>query len=144
MTDRKPVVLFLCSQNSCRSQMAEALLRHRGGDRFEAHSAGLTPAAIHPMAKRAMEEMGLSLEGHRPKGVEEYLGKLPVRFLITVCSGAAKACPSVWPGVMNREDWGIEDPATAEGSDQERMAVFRRVRDELDAKIQAWLAQQKR
>jgi arsenate reductase len=141
MNEKKPVVLFLCSGNSCRSQMAEAILRKRAGDRFEVHSAGLSPTPINPFTYTVMEEVGLNMDGQYAKGVDKYLGKLPVRHLIIVCSGAAKACPSVWPGVVNRELWPFEDPAVADSSDEEKLAVFRRVRDQIEARIMEWLDQ---
>ena len=133
-------VLVLCTGNSCRSQMAEAFLRHHGGERIEALSAGTEPAAeIHPLARRVMAETGLDLVGQYPKEYGDYLGGRPIRTLITVCGGAAESCPAVWPGVEERLHWPTEDPAAFVGSDAETLAEFRRVRDELEARVRGWL-----
>lgn len=132
-------VLFLCSGNSARSQMAEAFLRKYGGDRFEAHSAGLEPKAINPFTLRVMREMGLGLEGHTSKGVDTYLGKVLFQTLITVCDDAEKNCPSIWPGINRREHWSFEDPAAFEGSDEEKLAHFRNIRDQIEARVRQWL-----
>ena len=137
----RPNILFLCSANSCRSQMAEALLRKHAGDRFCVHSAGLEPGEIHPLARTAMEEIGLDLSGQYSKGLDVYLGSLAVHRLIIVCDRAARSCPSVWPGVLERYVWPFEDPARAEGSEEEKLAKFREVRDAIDRKIQEWLAE---
>lgn len=141
MSEKKPVVLFLCTANSARSQMAEALLGKHAGDRFEVHSAGLEPKEIHPLTREVMQEAGCDLSGQRAKGVDEYLGRLDVRYLITVCSSAASHCPRVWPGspAMQRLDWSVDDPAAAEGDEQQKLDAFRRARDELEAKISDWL-----
>jgi arsenate reductase len=137
----KPTVLFLCSGNSCRSQMAEAFARKYAGDRMDVHSAGLTPQTIHPLTYKAMAEVGEDLEGHRPKGVDEYLGKLPVNYVFVVCDKAAGNCPTVWPGAANMQRIvrTFDDPAAATGSEEERLAVFRRVRDEIDKDIKQWV-----
>ena len=134
-------VLFLCTGNSARSQMAEGLLRDKAGDRFEAFSAGLEPTAVHPMAVAAMAEIGIDISGQRSKSLTEYLGKEHFGYLITVCDHAAANCP-MFPGVANRLHWSLVDPAAAEGSDEERMEVFRRVRDRLAALIDEFLADQ--
>src|SRR5688572_24884621 len=111
--ESKPNVLFLCTGNSCRSQMAEGLLRHYGGDIFNVHSAGTEPAErVHPLAVEVMAEKGIDISALRPKHVREFLGKLPVRHLIIVCEGANESCPSVFPGMMNRHLWPFDDPAT--------------------------------
>lgn len=141
MPDKKPVVLFLCTTNTCRSQMAEALLRHHAGDRFEVISAGLEPGPeVHPLALRVIEEKGMSTAGLRPKNVREFLGFVRVRWAIIVCSRAAESCPVAWPDWSERLHWPIDDPATAVGTDDERLTVFRRVRDELEARITTWLS----
>ncbi len=134
-------VLFLCTGNSARSQMAEGLLRDKAGDRFEAFSAGLEPTAVHPMAVAAMAEIGIDISGQRSKSLTEYLGKEHFGYLITVCDHAAANCP-MFPGVANRLHWSLVDPAAAEGSDEERMEVFRLVRDRLAALIDEFLADQ--
>jgi arsenate reductase len=136
----KPLVLFLCTGNSARSQMAEALLRHLGGDRYEAASAGTQPAeSIHPLAVRMLEERGIPLDGQEPKQARTLLGRAPVRHLITVCDAAASDCPSVWPGALTREHWPLDDPAAVEGSEDRRESAFRATRDELERRITAWL-----
>ena len=138
--ERGAAVLVLCTGNSCRSQMAEAFLRHHGGKRIEAFSAGTEPAAeIHPLARRVMAERGLDLAGQHPKAYGDYLGGKAIRILITVCGGAAESCPAVWPGVGERLHWPIEDPAAFVGSDEETLAEFRRVRDEIEARVRGWL-----
>lgn len=138
----KTKVLFLCTGNSARSQMAEAFLRHYGGDHFEAYSAGLEPKGIHPLAERVMQEIGISLEGQRSKDVTEYLGRMHFGYLITVCSHAEEKCPTAWPDVSRRFHWAFDDPAAAQGTEEEKLAVFRRVRDEIESRIKAWLAEQ--
>ena len=135
----KQRVLFLCTSNSARSQMAEAFLRKYAGDRFEVHSAGLEPKAIHPLTVKVMEEAGFDMSGHRSKGIENYLGKVLFQYLITVCDDAEKNCPTVWPGVSTRLHWSFEDPAKFEGSDEQKLAKFRQVRDLIDARVKAWL-----
>ena len=140
MTDRARV-LFLCTGNSARSQMAEAFLRRYGGDRFEVHSAGLSPQAINPLTVRVMQERGYDLSGHASKGIKEYLGKVLFQYLITVCAEAEKSCPTVWPGVSHRLHWLFEDPAAFEGSEEERLAKFREVRDQIERKVKEWVAE---
>lgn len=135
----KVAVLFLCTGNSARSQMAEAFLRHHAGDRFEAYSAGLEPKGIHPYTVRAMGEIGIDLSGQRSKDVIEYMGKMHFGYLITVCARAEASCPKTFPGVGQREHWGLEDPAAFEGSEEATMAKFRQIRDQIDRRIQDWL-----
>lgn len=137
----KTRVLFLCTGNSARSQMAEAFLRKYAGDRFEVHSAGLEPKGINPYTIRVMEEVGIDLSGHRSKGVNEYLGKVLFHYLITVCDDADKNCPTTWPGVNQRLHWSFEDPAAFEGTEEEKLAKFREIRDKIEARILEWLAQ---
>jgi arsenate reductase (thioredoxin) len=139
----KPTVLFLCTGNSARSQMAEALLRHRAGDRFEAHSAGTEPKGVNPLTIRVLEEIGVSTDGLRSKGVKEFLGRMTVRHMIVVCSDADKKCPTTWPGMVNRQFWPFDDPAAAEGTEEERLSVFRAIRDQIDARLKAWIAETK-
>jgi arsenate reductase len=141
----RPVVLFLCTGNSARSQMAEALLRDKAGGAFEARSAGTEPAhAVHPLAIHAMRELGLDLSDRRPKSVKEFLGRVPVRHLVIVCDGANQRCPSVFPGVVTREFWPIEDPASFQGTEPEALRRFRIVRDEISTRIDRWLAERVR
>ena len=132
-------VLFLCTGNSARSQMAEAFLRKYAGERFEVHSAGLEPKPIHPLTIRVMEEAGFDMSGHRSKGIGDYLGKVHFEYLITVCDDADKNCPTVWPGVNQRMHWHFEDPAKFEGSEEQKLAKFREVRDLIDTRVKTWL-----
>jgi arsenate reductase len=126
----KPLILVLCTGNSCRSHLAEGLLRSALGDAFEVASAGSNPAGyVHPLAIRAMEEVGIDLSGHRSKHLDEFLDR-EVETVITVCGNADQACP-VFPGQLNRHHWPFEDPAHATGTEEEQFAVFRRVRDEI-------------
>ena len=137
----KPRVLFLCTGNSARSQMAEAFLRKYAGDRFEVHSAGLEPKGIHPLTVQVLEEAGISLDGHASKSLQEYFMKVHIGYLITVCSDAEEKCP-ILPGVGKRIHWPFEDPAAAKGSDAEKLSKFREVRDQIEARILEWLREQ--
>ena len=134
----KPRVLFLCTGNSARSQMAEAWLRHYAGDHYEVHSAGLEPKGINPYTIQVMEECGLDLSGQRSKALAEYLGKVNFGYLITVCGNAEKNCP-IFPGISQRMHWPFDDPADFEGINAEKLARFRQVRDEIETRIIAWL-----
>lgn len=132
-------VLVICTGNSARSQMAEALLRHLGSDRLEVVSAGSSPAAqVHPLAVRAMAEIGLDISTQRPRPLTDFLGQ-PFDYVIAVCSKAAEACP-FFPGPAQRIHWFYDDPAAVEGSDEKRMAAFRAIRDDLKTRIAEWLA----
>ena len=135
-------VLFLCTGNSARSQMAEALLRHLAGDRFEAFSAGLEPKGLHPLTVQVMREISLDVSDQRSKDVREYLGRQPFGYLITVCSHADAHCPAAFPGVGQRLHWDFDDPAAVAGSEQDRLAKFRQVRDAIAARLRAWLTEQ--
>jgi arsenate reductase len=135
----KPVVLFLCTGNSARSQMAEGFLRHEAGESFDVYSAGTEPKGVNPLAVRVMREVGIEIGGHRSKHLREYLGRLPVRYLIIVCSDADRACPASWPGVSQRLLWPFDDPAAAEGTEDEKLTAFRRVRDQIGTRIREWL-----
>jgi len=130
----KARILFLCTHNSARSQMAEGLLRHLAGDRFEVHSAGTEAAHVRPLAIRAMGESGIDISGQESKTLEVYLGQ-PFEYVITVCDEANEACP-FFPGAKNRLHWSFEDPSRADGSEEEQLAVFRRVRDEIRQRIE--------
>lgn len=138
---QKTRVLFLCTGNTARSQMAEAFLRTYGGDRFEAYSAGLEPSEINPYVYQVMEEIGLDLSGQRSKSVSEYMGKVHFGYLITVCADAEERCPAVFPGMGQRLHWPFDDPATFEGSEEETVAKFRKVRDQIEQRIKDWLAE---
>ena len=135
----KPKVLFLCTGNSARSQMAEAFLRLYAGDRFEVHSAGLEPSMVNPYTIQVMEEIGMDMSAHRSKSLEEYLGKVHFAYLITVCSRAEERCP-LFPGMGVRLHWPFDDPAAVAGSEADKLAKFRQVREEIQAKIMAWIA----
>jgi arsenate reductase len=137
----KAKVLFLCTGNSARSQMAEAFLRKYGGERFEVYSAGLEPKGINPNTERVMEEVGINLSGQYSKHVKEYMGKIHFGYLITMCDEAEASCPTTFPGIFQRLHWPFEDPAAFIGSDEEKVAKFREVRDKIDQRIKAWLAE---
>jgi arsenate reductase len=126
MSSSPPIrVLFVCTGNSARSIMAEALLRQHGGDRFEVHSAGTEPRGINPLTLRVLSDAGIDASWARSRSVTEYLGER-FDFVITVCDQARQVCP-VFPGVHESLHWGYQDPAEATGTDEERLAVFRRV-----------------
>lgn len=141
MNQRLPKVLFLCTHNSARSQMAEAFLRKYAGDHFAVYSAGLEPGEIHPATRRVMEEVGLSLDGQWSKGLTEYLGKAHFSYLVTVCDRAEQECP-VFPGMGTRLHWSFEDPTATVGGQDEQLTKFRQVRDEIRARIMEWLSKQ--
>lgn len=126
-------VLFLCTHNSARSQMAEGLLRHLAGDRFEVMSAGTEATSVRPEATRAMAELGVDISGQSSKALERYLGET-FDYVVTVCDDANETCP-VFPGAKNRLHWSFRDPSRAEGSEEERLGVFRTVRDEIQDRI---------
>ena len=128
----KPVVLFLCTGNSARSQMAEAFLRKHAGNRYEVVSAGTEPKGINPLTIQVMDEVGISLDGHRSKSLDEYLGKVRISYAITVCERAEKSCPSVWPFCQERLFWPFDDPCRLRRSGGTRLAKFRQVRDEIE------------
>ncbi len=135
-----PKVLFLCTGNSARSQLAEALLRKLAGEQFEVFSAGLEPKGINPYTVRVLEEIGLDVSGQYSKSLNEYLGRVSFDYLITVCSDADEQCPN-FPGSGRRLHWPFEDPAKFEGSAAEKLAKFRAVRDQIQARLAAWLAE---
>jgi arsenate reductase len=136
----KPKILFLCTTNSARSQMAEAFLKKYGGDRFEAYSAGLEPKGIHPYTKRVMQEVGISISGQYSKSFREYLGKVHFAYLITVCTEAEKNCPTTFPGIGQRLHWAFEDPAAFKGTEDEKIAKFREIRDIIARQVIEWLS----
>jgi len=126
-------ILFICTHNSARSQMAEGLMNARYGDRFEAQSAGIEPTEVHPLAIKAMAELGIDISHHRSKSIEEFLGQ-EFDYVVTVCDHAKEACP-FFPGAKEYLHASFPDPASVEGTEEERLEAFRRVRDE----IAAWL-----
>ena len=135
----KPKVLFVCIHNSARSQMAEAFLNRLGGDRFEAHSAGLEPGRLNPVVVEAMKEIGIDISGNRTKAVFDYIkAGTPFAYVITVCDEAsAERCP-IFPGVTTRLHWGFPDPSALQGSVEEKLARTREIRDEIRNKVEAW------
>jgi len=133
----KKRVLILCTGNSARSQMGEGILRHDGGDAFEVESAGVKPGGVRPEAIQAMREIGIDISGHRSKSVDEFSGQ-EFDYVITVCDNARESCP-VFPGRTRRIHWGFEDPAAAQGDEATRVAVFRRVRDEIREKLAGFI-----
>ena len=122
-------VLILCTGNSARSQIAEGLLRYDAGDRFEVRSAGTKPSHVRPEAIAAMKELGIDISGHRSKSVDEFAGE-KFDYVITVCDSAKESCP-IYPGHTNRVHQNFEDPAAVQGSEEERLRAYRRVRDEI-------------
>ena len=133
----KPLLLILCTGNSCRSQMAEGILRSALDERFDVQSAGSKPAGfIHPLAVKVMSEIGIDISQGRSKHLNEFLDK-KVETVITVCGNADQACP-MFPGQANRHHWPFDDPAHAEGNDEEKLKAFRRVRDEIKRVFEAY------
>jgi arsenate reductase len=139
MNTTKPTVLILCTGNSCRSHLAEGILHHAAGDLLDVHSAGSNPSGyVHPMAIQVMKEIGIDISGHFSKHMNEFLDR-KVETVITVCGNADQACP-MFPGQVDRYHWGFDDPAHATGADEEKLAVFRRVRDEIQRVFKAYAA----
>jgi len=136
----KKRVLFLCTGNSCRSQMAEGWMRQLGGDRYEVFSAGTRPQGVNPSAVRVMAEAGVDLSAHRAKSVDAFLGR-DLDLLITVCGGAKESCPVFLGNVRERRHWPFDDPAGARGSEEEVLNVFRRVRDQIRARVHLLLGE---
>jgi len=140
VTQRKRL-LFLCTGNSARSQMAEGLLRHEAGDRFEVFSAGTHPSLVRPEAIAVMNEIGIDISGHRSKSVDEFRGQ-ELDTVITVCDHANESCP-VFPGKTRRLHWPFEDPASVAGTDDERKDAFRKSRDRIHGRIMVFLGEGK-
>ena len=134
-----PLVLILCTGNSCRSHMAEGILRAAAKERFRVASAGSKPTGyVHPLAIKALSEIGIDISSHTSKHMNDFL-KEQVETVITVCGNADQACP-IFPGQVNRYHWGFDDPAHATGTEEEKMAIFRRVRDEIRKTFEAYAA----
>jgi arsenate reductase len=134
-----PLVLILCTGNSCRSHLAEGIVRAAAGDAVRVASAGSKPAGyVHPLAIAVMQEIGIDISSHHSKHLSEFLDQ-SVETVITVCGNADQACP-MFPGQVNRYHWGFDDPAHATGTDEEKLAVFRRVRDEIRRVFEAYAA----
>ena len=141
--NQKPNVLILCTGNSCRSQMAEGILRAAAGDILEVHSAGSRPSGfVHPWAIQALAEIGIDIRQQRSKSMNEFLDQ-PIETVITVCGKADQVCP-IFPGAVHRFHWPVDDPASATGTAEDRMAVFRRVRDEIKTRFEAYAAERRR
>ncbi len=139
MSQVKPTVLILCTGNSCRSHLAEGILRAAAGDSLNVQSAGAKPAGyVHPLAIQVMQEIGIDISAHHSKHMNDFLYQ-SVETVITVCGNADQACP-MFPGQVNRHHWGFDDPAHATGTDAEKLAVFRRVRDEIKMVFEAYAA----
>jgi len=136
----KSRLLFLCTHNSARSQMAEGFLRAMGGDRFEAGSAGTEKTSVNPLAIRVMAERAIDISGHRSKHYDDLVAE-SWDYLITVCDDANERCPFA-PGAAKRLHWSFEDPSRATGSEEQRLVVFRRVRDQIHARLASWLERQ--
>lgn len=136
---RKQSILFICSGNTARSQMAQVLMEHHGGHKFEVTSAGLEPGVLNPLTVKALQEKGLPTDHLEAKGTTPLLGQ-HFTYVITVCDRAEQNCP-IFPFAVHRESWPFDDPAAADGSEEERLAVFRRVRDQIDQRVQDWLSQ---
>jgi arsenate reductase len=137
---RKQKVLFLCTQNSARSQMAEALLRHHAGNQFEAYSAGCEAAdEIHPYVDLVMAEVGIDTSKQHPKGLRTYMGQVGFNYSIVVCARAEKNCPKTFPGVGTRLVWAFDDPRGEDVPEEERLENFRDIRDEIQQRILDWL-----
>ncbi|MDD5559323.1 arsenate reductase ArsC [Candidatus Methylomirabilis sp.] len=135
-------VLFLCTHNSARSQMAEGLLRALAGDHFDVASAGTEATRVHPLAIQAMQEIGIDLTGHSSKTIDAFLGQ-SWDYVITVCDNANECCP-IFPGKTTRLHWSFDDPSQATGTDEDKLRTFRRVRDEIHAKLRDWLVDQEK
>jgi arsenate reductase len=136
---RKQNVIFLCTGNSARSQMAEAFLRRYAGNQFDVYSAGLDPKGINPLTSKVMQEIGFNLNVQRSKSLGEYLGKVHFSYLFTVCNNAEKNCPRTFLTSGFHQHWDFEDPAALVGSEEERLEKFREIRDLIDRRIRDWL-----
>lgn len=139
MVKRK--VLFLCTGNSARSQMGEGMLRHHGGDEYEAFSAGADPRPIHPLTVQVMSEIGIDISGQYSKSVREYMGRTSFDDVIVVCRRAEDDCPAMLADAKRVHRWLLDDPVKVEGSDEERLAAFRSTRDQLQNRLQLWIAE---
>lgn len=133
----------MCTGNSARSQMAEALLRRFAGDQFDVYSAGLAPKGVHPLTVQVMEEIGVPPTGHYAKHVREYMGKIHFGYLITVCAAAEEQCPTTFPDISHRLHWAFDDPAAEQGTEEEKLQKFREIRDQIHRRIQIWLTELK-
>ncbi len=136
---KRVLILCTCTGNSARSQMAEGLLRHEAGDRFDVHSAGTKPSVVRPEAVAVMNEIGIDISSHRSKSVGEF-SREQLDYVVTVCDNAKESCP-IFPGTTKRLHWPFEDPAAVQGSEDERKAAFRKVRDQIHGRIMVFLGE---
>ena len=134
-------VLFPCAHNAARSQMAEALLRHHAGDRFEVISAGLEPTEIHPLTLRVLAEDSIETQDLRVEGLDRYMAKTTVQYAIVVCEKTQAKCPRLYPFARQTLYWPFEDPAAFIGSPKEQLEKFREVRDQIDQRVRGWLSE---
>ena len=140
--ENKLRVLFLCTGNSARSQMAEALLRYHAPDHFEVYSAGLEPKGVNPFTVQVMAERGIDISAQTSKSVMLFLSRVFIHTLITVCDHAEQNCPTAWPGIVRHLHWSFEDPAACQGSEEEKLEKFRQVRNQIEDEIIQWLQQE--
>ncbi len=136
---RRPKILFLCTGNSCRSQMAEGYARHYGGDRLDVYSAGISPAGVNPTAVAVMKEAGIDISGHTSKAIDQEMLD-QTDFIITLCGDARESCPLV-PGKVEKRHWALEDPARAEGTEEEITDKFRTTRDQISKMVQELISE---
>jgi arsenate reductase (thioredoxin) len=137
----KPNMLFLCADNTCRSPIAEALARHVAGDRCDVRSAGFAPGSeLHPLARRVLVERGISTDGLRPRGYRASIGRDRIDVAVVLCADAGDDAPDSWPGGTTRFVWSVPDPTEVGGTELERLAAFRRIRDDIESHIRRWLA----
>jgi arsenate reductase (thioredoxin) len=139
MLETKPRVLFVCTHNAARSQMAEVLLRHYAGERFEVLSAGHSPTEVHPLTRQALADIGLDSSGLQAKGLDLFFAKVSIAYAIIVCEQVEDDCPRLYPFALNTLYWPFDDPTEAEGSTAERLHAFRTVRDQIASRVRAWL-----
>lgn len=134
-------VLFLCTGNSARSQMAEGFLRRLGGQKYEAYSAGLEPKGLHPLVIQVMKENGIDITGQQSKSVREFMGRVQFDDAVIVCRKTEDNCPSLSADARRIHRWIFQDPVSISGTDEEKLAKFREVRDQIEARIKLWLAE---
>lgn len=141
---KKAKVIIICTQNSARSQIAEAFFNKFGEDIIEVHSAGFEPAEVNPNAIKVMKEIGIDISNQRSKSVKEFLGRLSFGYVIAVCKKAEGKCPTIFPGARKLLSWPFDDPAEMTGSEDDKLKKFRQVRDEIEEKVQVWVSEYRR
>jgi arsenate reductase len=139
MADMKPRVLFVCTHNAARSQMAEALLRHCAGERFEVLSAGVAPTEVHALTRQVLTDIGLDPSGLYAKRLDDFFARVTIAYAIIVCKQVEDGCPRLYPFALQTLHWPFDDPTRAEGSMAERLHAFRTVRDQIDRRLRDWL-----